>query len=554
MKSIKTKLILAFASLIVTVTLIMGVVFIQNGYQSLKDEAEKSLQIMAEDGAKLTQSRMETVMNTLEMVAKNKQVIDMDMDVNIKVLKEELKKTTFIDLAYVLPNSYAYYSGGNVSLLSDRSYVKDALKGKSAMSDVIFSRVTRKPEIELCVPVIKEKKVIGALLARIEANSLEELIHDRGFGEKGYAFMINSDGRYIAHPDTDKVIKLFNPIKEASKNKEYESVADAITKMLQQKNGVIGYEQEGMKYFAGYAMIEGSDWIFAITADQKEVFAVIPRMIQSIILVMVIVLIVSSLVVYVLDSKITSPLIGITKLSKQIAELDFSKNIAPKYLSQKDEIGTLSETFQTLTVKPREMISKISESATHVTASAQELSAASLQSARLTKELSSTVENISNGASEQANNTEIGEQNALILGNRIEKNHEHVINLNETTEKVNRLVKSGLKDVEQLSEATQKNKLATDEICDVIAQTQTSSEKIRQASKMISDIANQTTLLALNATIEAARAGEAGRGFTVVAEEIQRMAENQIRLQNILMKLLAHFLKIWKVLLSVWKE
>ncbi len=52
-----------------------------------------------------------------------------------------------------------------------------------------------------------------------------------------------------------------------------------------------------------------------------------------------------------------------------------------------------------------------------------------------------------------------------------------------------------------------------------------STSQIMYAINQIYEITEQTTLLALNATIEAARAGEAGKGFSVVAKEIQKLAE-----------------------------
>ncbi len=525
MKSIKTKLIIAFSALVLMVTLCVGMISLYQSFQAIKVEANKSLELLAKEGAKVTESRMNAMMSMLSLLAKDKKIINMDWEVDLSLLKEELGKTDFLDIGYVLPNGYTYYTDGTVRLMSDREYVKSALKGQAMMSDVVISRVTRKPEIELCVPIVKDGEVVGALLGRRNADALGQIIKDEGYGAEGYAFMINSEGRMIANPDTQKVINRYSPIEEAKKDKTQLSFAGSVEQMLTIKEGVSSYNLEGVEYYAGFSPIKGTDWIYVITAVEDEVLNVLPKMVQTMLLVMLFVLVISVGIVFLLDHRITKPLIGMTKLSTKLAELDLRDNIADNYLAQKDEIGILSATFQELINKLRDIITMITDASNQVSATAQELSASSLNSALASEEIASTVQGVAKGASDQAKNTEEGSSIAINLERLIEINHEHLINLNASSKSVDHSVKHGQEDMKRLAKISSDNQKVMEDICEIITTTKTSSIQIGEASRVISEIARETNLLALNAAIEAARAGEAGRGFAVVAEEIQKMAD-----------------------------
>ncbi len=76
-----------------------------------------------------------------------------------------------------------------------------------------------------------------------------------------------------------------------------------------------------------------------------------------------------------------------------------------------------------------------------------------------------------------------------------------------------------------LSSVNQRTKEAIQVVYDQTNTTNESALKIKEATDIISEIAEETNLLSLNASIEAARAGEQGRGFAVVATQIQKLAE-----------------------------
>jgi len=373
-------------------------------------------------------------------------------------------------------------------------------------------------------PIEKNGKIVGALIGRRDGNALSMITDDAGFGNSGYGYIINSSGIVVAHPDREKVINQFNPIEESKNNESLKSSADLFEKILVEKTGVSDYSFEGNNLYAGYAPIEGSEWIFIITANQDEVLSSIPELENSIMNVLLIVLAISIVIAYIIGSSITKPIILAVQHSKKIASLDLTEDVPGKFLKRKDEIGDLAQALQIIMDSLKDTIKEIINTSSQVLAASEEMSAASQQSAAAATEISQTIEEIAKGALDQAESTQEGSLNANELGRTIEEDQLYMKNLNIQSEKVTKVVQEGLVEIENLYKITEESNQATNEVKNVIVLTNDSSLKIGQASSVISSIAQQTNLLALNAAIEAARAGGAGKGFAVVAEEIKTLA------------------------------
>lgn len=530
-KSIKVRILLLFSLLIIAITSITTFQGVFTGRNLLSKSVQNSVTSLAENNAKLVESRTETSKVEISMLAQQEEIQSMELEDQLPLLKSQLGKTSFMDLAIVDMNGKATYTDGSTADLSERDYIQKALEGQTNISDVIISKVTGQPVIMVATPIERENKIVGALIGRKDGMALSVMATGIKFGKNGYTYLINSKGQVIADKNHELVAKQLNPIQESTKNPAYKAFGTATKTMINDKSLSRGetkfltyVDQNKNSVYAGYSRVKGTDWIIVVTAMKKEAVDPINTM-QFIIIVTVLISLVFTLAIaYVIGEAITRPINAVTKISQRIANLDITENIPEKYQKRTDENGVLARALQSIVDSLRNIVGEITDSSTQVSTTASQLATVVQQSALAVDEVAKTVEEIAKGASEQAENTETGSGQAIKLGDIIEKNREEVFSMNKASDKVTEVVMGGLKDIKHLTEISEENNVATKNVYDIILKTNESAVQIGEASNLIANIAEQTNLLSLNASIEAARAGEAGKGFAVVAAEIKKLA------------------------------
>ena len=204
-------------------------------------------------------------------------------------------------------------------------------------------------------------------------------------------------------------------------------------------------------------------------------------------------------------------------------------NFTPNQLESKDELGVLSASVRSLLNSLRNIITLLNNTSSELSGTSESMKDNASQVTSSMNEIAKAVEEIAGSAAHQASDAESVAHEISNLGNIVNKNTASAEQLTSASAQIKNITQEGLEVVNQLSKITQDNEVAFYEIFELINKTNESSNKIGEASNLISQIAQQTNLLALNAAIEAARAGEAGKGFAVVAEEIRSLAEQSAK-------------------------
>ncbi len=335
-----------------------------------------------------------------------------------------------------------------------------------------------------------------------------------------YTYIVDGDGTMLYHPTADKIGK---PVEN--------SVVKGVISKLKSENRpqpeVVQYNFNGETKYAGIYVGKSKDFILVVNANKKQALSGTTSIATSTVKGSIFAMVLCLIAAIFVTRKIVAPIISATDTVEKLGNLDFSGDVSSdkKMLKRKDEVGVMLRSItelKNIIVKVMAEIRAYSES---LGEAAEALKNSANESSTAAGQVETAITGIADGASSQAQETQSATENVIVMGKMIEQASTEVEQLGDNSADMHKASENAMSILAELEKINQKTMEAIHIIGEQTQKTNESAAKIKVATDMISEIAEETTLLSLNASIEAARAGEQGRGFAVVANQIQKLAE-----------------------------